>query len=265
VTSVKTRTRIAIVDHHVLFAECLEVALRLRGHELRLVPVSPGAHTLAPVLTAVLRAHPQIAIIDLDLGTPRVGETLIEPVARSGTAVVVITEDPDSARWGECLLLGARIVLPKNGELSTITSAIRRITDGSPLMPRETFQGLVRRYHEADRGLRELRARLERLSAREGEVLSHLMAGRSVSDIAHIRVVSEATVRTQVKFLLRKLEVSSQVAAVGLANRANWRPSTMSEQQRKNPGSDAGPPAGLLTEARGLTRYAARPRVSRRG
>ena len=50
------------------------------------------------------------------------------------------------------------------------------------------------------------------------------MKGRAVREIAGLSVVSEATVRTQVKSILAKLEVSSQLAAVGLANQASWRP-----------------------------------------
>jgi DNA-binding NarL/FixJ family response regulator len=37
-------------------------------------------------------------------------------------------------------------------------------------------------------------------------------------------VVSEATVRTQVKAILAKLQVTSQLAAVGLAHKVGWRP-----------------------------------------
>ena len=51
------------------------------------------------------------------------------------------------------------------------------------------------------------------------------MEGHTVRDIAHLSVVSEATVRTQVKSILAKLEVSSQLAAVGLANTTGWRAS----------------------------------------
>jgi len=36
-------------------------------------------------------------------------------------------------------------------------------------------------------------------------------------------VVSEATVRTQVKSILAKLGVSSQIAAVSIAHKAEWR------------------------------------------
>ena len=44
----------------------------------------------------------------------------------------------------------------------------------------------------------------------------------TVRAIAQDSVVSEATVRTQVKSILGKLEVSSQLAAVGLAHRMGW-------------------------------------------
>ena len=49
------------------------------------------------------------------------------------------------------------------------------------------------------------------------------MKGRAVRQIAERGVVSEATVRTQVKSILAKLEVSSQLAAVGMANEMGWQ------------------------------------------
>ena len=57
---------------------------------------------------------------------------------------------------------------------------------------------------------------------REAEVLGQLMDGRQVRQIAETSVVSEATVRTQVKSILSKLEVTSQIGAVGLAHHAGW-------------------------------------------
>ena len=58
---------------------------------------------------------------------------------------------------------------------------------------------------------------------REREVLAQLMRGTTVRDIARDSVVSEATVRTQVKSILAKLKVASQLAAVGLAHDIGWR------------------------------------------
>jgi DNA-binding NarL/FixJ family response regulator len=50
------------------------------------------------------------------------------------------------------------------------------------------------------------------------------MNGQPVRDIARQSFVSEATVRTQVKSILAKLGVTSQLAAVGAAHQAGWRP-----------------------------------------
>ena len=62
------------------------------------------------------------------------------------------------------------------------------------------------------------------MTRREAEVLGQLMAGKRVAEIARGWVVSESTVRTQVKAVLAKLEVSSQLTAVGLAHQIGWHP-----------------------------------------
>jgi DNA-binding NarL/FixJ family response regulator len=68
----------------------------------------------------------------------------------------------------------------------------------------------------------DARRRLELLTPRERQVLGALIKGRHVHEIARTDVVSEATVRTQVKSILGKLEVTSQLEAVGLANSVGW-------------------------------------------
>ncbi len=55
-------------------------------------------------------------------------------------------------------------------------------------------------------------------------MLGELMNGRQVTEISRSRFVSESTVRTQVKSILAKLQVSSQLTAVGLAHQVGWRP-----------------------------------------
>ena len=53
-------------------------------------------------------------------------------------------------------------------------------------------------------------------------MLHALGRGMSVGHIAAERVVSEATVRTQVRGVLMKLGVSSQFEAVAHASRSGW-------------------------------------------
>ena len=103
-------------------------------------------------------------------------------------------------------------------------ATVRRLNQGLPVMDRDEREDLLQAWHKERQEHQELRTRLGRLTAREREVLGHLMEGHTVRDIARISVVSEATVRTQVKSILAKLEVSSQLAAVGLAHTVGWRP-----------------------------------------
>ncbi len=53
-------------------------------------------------------------------------------------------------------------------------------------------------------------------------MLRALCQGRTVDEIAAAGTVSVATVRTQVKAILRKLGVSSQLAATALAHESGW-------------------------------------------
>ncbi|WP_224766415.1 response regulator [Nocardioides campestrisoli] len=210
-----------VIEDHTLFAESLQIALELKGHEVRRVPLPADLHQATSLLPAVMKHQPHVLLLDLDLGNAD-GSRLIEPVARAGTAVVVLTGSSDRARWGQCLRLGARKVMVKTSPLNEILATIRLIGEGRPVMPVQEREELVRHWQEERAAVSELQDRLNRLTAREAEVLGQLMDGRQVRQIAEESVVSEATVRTQVKSILAKLEVTSQIGAVGLAHHAGW-------------------------------------------
>ena len=216
--------RVVVVDDHVLFAEALDVALRIEGYDVDRVDLDDRGMSSGQLLTRILRLRPGVVLLDLELG--RGGDTtdLVQPLTQAGVAVVIVTASTDRIRWGECLRYGAKAVLPKSTPLGSITETLRMISDGRPLQGRQEREILVGEFHREKARRHELRARLDRLSSREREVLGHLMAGRPVREIAHRSYVSEATVRTQVKSILAKLEVTSQLAAVGAAHETGWRP-----------------------------------------
>lgn len=223
-TAAHGRVRVLVVEDHALFAEALEIALTLEGHEVHRLPNGQQPTSTSHLLLAAARMRPDIVLLDLDLGRMGDGTRLITPLTRAGAKVVVVTGSTDRARWGECLLAGARQVLVKTHPLTEALSTVRRLTLGQPVISYQVREELVRAFHERQGEQQVLRGRLDRLSAREAEVLEHLMAGHQVREIARLRVVSEATVRTQVKSILTKLDVSSQLVAVGLAHRVGWHP-----------------------------------------
>ena len=221
--SARADYRVLIVDDHVLFAESLELALSLEGYDVRRVELPGEGGSLATLRSMAIRANPRIVLLDLDLGRFGDGANLIAPLARAGVNVVVLTASQDQGRWGECMRLGARKVLPKSGALQQAISVVRRLHQGLPVVTREELESLLDAWARDRHVHDDLRRRLDQLTPRERQVLGALIEGRTVRAISKESVVSEATVRTQVKSILSKLEVSSQLAAVGLANQVGWK------------------------------------------
>lgn len=220
----RSGTKVTLVEDHALFAEALSIALEMEGHQVRRVPMAETARSALSLLPAILRGSPRIVLLDLDLGTVGNGLHLVEPLVQAGIDVLVVTGSMDRSRWGEALAGGAKQVLPKSSELNLILATIRRIHEGlAVISPRERAELLgIHRLEMQESQI--ARQKLGRLTRREAEVLGHLHLGRQVREIAKLSFVSEATVRTQVKSVLTKLEVSSQIAAVGVAHQARWTP-----------------------------------------
>ena len=207
----------------MLFAESLELTLSLEGYDVRRLPMPEVGGSMATVRSTALRANPRTVILDLDLGRFGDGVALIAPLARAGANVVVVTASEDRARWGACMRQGARKVLSKGGALQEVLATVRRLHQGLPVVTREELEGLLDAWQRESAAMADMRRRLELLTPREREVLGALIDGQTVRGIARTSVVSEATVRTQVKSILAKLEVSSQLAAVGMAHHVGWR------------------------------------------
>ncbi len=216
--------RITVIDHHVLFADSLAMALDPEGFIVTVIDPGEQHASLATVLAAALRSTGRLVLLEHRLGLVGDGLRLVAPLTASGATVVLLTDTTDRARWGTAVHLGAKDVLHKTCSLKELVDTARRVRDGLPLMSREQRATLIEAARADRDESRAIRARLDRLTQREKEVLGALMNGDPVQEIARTNVVAVATVRTQVKSILTKLELQSQIAAVGAAHRASWRP-----------------------------------------
>jgi len=209
--------RVLLVEDHSLLAQTLRLALLAEGFDIHLVdPVPPGLEA------RLLEQMPATVLLDLDLGAFGPADGLIAPLCTHGAHIVVVTGETDRARWGECLLAGALAVLAKSQPLETIIGAVHAVRAGRPVMDeRERIASLRASAHRRA----EDAARLEpftRLTPREAQVLAAVVQGESAAAIASGSQVSVTTVRTQIRAILVKLGVGSQLQAVALARRAGW-------------------------------------------
>jgi DNA-binding NarL/FixJ family response regulator len=128
---------------------------------------------------------------------------------------LVLTLAPRGPAWGAMYDGGATLVLPSGIGLDAASELIADLATGwRPDLSRRERKQLVLAWRTFESQRAGMAARLTTLSDREGEVLQQLHEGVGVRAIAEQSDVAEATVRSQVKSILRKLEVSSQMAAV---------------------------------------------------
>ena len=123
------------------------------------------------------------------------------------------------ARVRAALAAGGFVWVPKNAPFPTLLGAIREARAGRSVMPPGRREQLIEMHLARENDRRDLTAKLGKLTQREREVLALLAAGKRAQSVAEHFVVSLATVRTQIRAVLTKLEVGSQLEAVALYTR----------------------------------------------
>jgi DNA-binding NarL/FixJ family response regulator len=213
--------RVLIVEDHELLAQSLHLALTAEGMASEVATLSSAEGLVEQVQTT----RPDVVLLDLELGDP-VGDgiPLVEPFVEAGARVVVVSGTTRRLRFAESVERGAYGFLPKSAPLDELVTAIHAAADGRPLLTEAQRLDVLTELRRERSERREAYAPFAQLSRREAAVLGQLMTGRSATDIAAAAVVSEATVRSQIRAILTKLGVGSQLAAVAVAQQAGWTP-----------------------------------------
>jgi two-component system, NarL family, response regulator LiaR len=127
-------------------------------------------------------------------------------------------QDGEETQW-EALRAGASGFLSKNVSVETVPRVVQSMVRGEAVISRTLTMRLIdrlRRLPEDGVGMRPVRSHL---TSREWEVLDLLSQGRDTKEIAEALVLSEETVYSHAKNLLRKLHVHSREEAIEEAQR----------------------------------------------
>lgn len=204
----------ALLAHSRLVGEALSVALGARDLSIVLVdlPESRTEHTALRRDLAARGASAGLVVADLDdLAQWRDVLTIVE----AGTLPwLVVTGSQDLVRWGALLDLGCRGIVPMTGGLDSLTDAIEAVRRRADAMPAADRDAALSAWRDLPADQRALVRRIATLSGREWIVLESLTMGLTLRDIAGHAGVSEGTVRSQMRTIRQKLNVTSQLAAV---------------------------------------------------
>ena len=151
---------------------------------------------------------PDIVLMDLRLPGMSGVEAIRTVVARHRQArFVVLTTYEGDEDIHQALQAGARSYIVKGMPHEALVNALRRVHAGGRFLPPPVSRALLSRIPNSD------------LSAREREVLSLIVRGRSNREIASDLGITEATVKCHVSVILMRLNVSDRTQAVVTALR----------------------------------------------
>jgi DNA-binding NarL/FixJ family response regulator len=119
----------------------------------------------------------------------------------------------------EALRAGASGFLSKDVPLETVARVVRCVAAGESAFSRKLTMQLIERLRELPEGGIGMRPVHSPLTEREWEILDFFCQGKDTKQIAETLVLSEETIHSHSKSVLRKLKVHSRREAIEAAER----------------------------------------------
>jgi DNA-binding NarL/FixJ family response regulator len=199
--------RIVVADDNLLVRQGLVALLAAQdGYE-----VVAECGDLSQLELAVARTTPDVVVTDIRMPPHRRDEgvrfaaDLRERDDRTGVVVLSQYVEPGYAlalfehgSAGRAYLLKERLVT-----VDEVVRAVEAVAGGGSVVDPEVVDVLVRARSGAD-------SPLDRLTARELEVLAAVAEGRSNAGIAHVLVISEGAVEKHINAILSKLGLAQE-------------------------------------------------------
>jgi two-component system, NarL family, nitrate/nitrite response regulator NarL len=202
--------RLVLCDDNRLLCEALASILQAHGHRILAITAR-----VADAIEAVARHQPDACLLDLRLPDGSGLDAAREiRHCHPDTKILVLTCLADPAILPEAKKIGVAGFLRKDLRADTIIGALDVISAGGVVFgPRYTSQASLRTPTPPRQDL------LGRLTPRETQVLSRIVAGQSTGQMAREMDVATSTLRSYVKNILAKLGAHSRLQAAAIASR----------------------------------------------
>jgi len=202
------RIRVLIADHDGL-ARCM---MRTALHEADRVAIVLSANEGREALELLRYYRPTVVIVDTGL-PPDGSVELIGEMLRIAPETRILTVSVDDEQTAlAALRAGAVGHIGKDIDPDEFARRVVRAADGETIVPQRLIMPLLELLRDVpDAGWRPLRSRL---TTREWEIIELLGEGANTERIAQQLVLSQTTIYSHVKSIMRKLGVHSRREAV---------------------------------------------------
>lgn len=208
--------RVLIADDHRTFAEALKTVIDLERGVVVTEVVTDGRSAVERVSVG----RPDVVLIDVDMpemdgiaATREIKRT--EPTTR----VVILSAHEDDTLVARAVEAGASGFLSKLRPVSDVAKAVYAAYRGEPLLDPEEVRRVLRQLKKQREEDAAQRARIERLTPRQIEILQLMADGLSPTQIVDRLGISRHTLRTHIQNILTKLRVHSKLQALALTIR----------------------------------------------
>jgi DNA-binding NarL/FixJ family response regulator len=199
---------VVIVDDHSIFRSGLRAEL---DHGIR---VLGEAATVDEAVALVIAEQPRVVLLDVHLPGGRGGggaEVIREVRSHAPQTVFLALSVSDAADDVVSVIrAGARGYLTKSVSGAEVSDAARRVSGGDAVFSPKLAGFVLDAFGAVAGETAETTDELDRLSAREQEVMRLIARGYSYKEVAGSLFISVKTVETHVSSVLRKLQLSSR-------------------------------------------------------
>jgi two-component system, NarL family, response regulator LiaR len=210
------RPRVIVADADPLARRVIRDALQDDGAFVVVAEACDGVEAVE------LALHYQPELVVMEPTLPRLDgldatRRIVEQAPKVQVVMLSAVTDPDLGV--RSLRAGAIGFISKEVEMGVIAQALLAVVRGEAAISRSLTTSLieyVRSVPERGTGMRPVRSVL---TTREWEVLDLMRTGSSTSEIAAALVLSEDTIYSHIKNVMRKLEVHTRAEAVATADR----------------------------------------------
>jgi DNA-binding NarL/FixJ family response regulator len=205
--------RVVIADDHAVVRSGLKAVLG----SARDIEVVAEAGSGREAIAAVNRFQPDVVLMDLTMADTD-GLTATKTITDQGSAtrVLVLTMHTENEYLVQVLQAGAAGYVVKSAADRELLEAVRTVARGDmyvqPSAARVLARGITRKDPNADD-----RARFERLTEREQEVLRLVAQGHTAPEIGEMLFISRKTVDTYKQRINEKLGLQHRADYVKLA------------------------------------------------
>ncbi|MEU9895257.1 response regulator [Streptomyces phaeochromogenes] len=203
--------RVVVADDQALVRRGFAMILRVH-HDIEVVA---EAGTGIEAIEAVRRHRPDVILMDIrmpEMDGLEATSRILQEADWETRVLILTTFDPDEYVY-EALRSGASAFVLKDIPPEQLATAVRTVAEGGTLLAPSITRRFIDRFTQR-RVNTVAAARLERLTGREGEIMTAVARGASNAEIAEQLSIGAATVKSHVSSILTKLGLRDRIQIV---------------------------------------------------